>query len=498
MGGRRVLLHCDARDEVGMGHLMRTLAIAQMARRRGWAVSAVGEVGAMGIALADRLVPGMPFRSAGGEELARELRTAAADGTAVIHLDTYADVPAPVGGGALVSTMQDGAYGAREADLAIDANLGSERFFHRPERSVHQLAGIDAAVIREQVLGQRGVTRTRGDRPRVLVVLGGTDAAGLTARVVAAFDRVTTPLHLTVVDARGRADVQVAARASPHAVRVIGFADDLPAVASAHDLAVTAAGTTVWDFASIGIPMALLCVADNQRRGYREVVEHGLAAALGEPPHDDLAARVADLSGLLSSPRMLHEERRRLMQVVDGLGTWRIVASWEQLVDRAPQRSVPPAAFDVRDAGAADAQILFDWRNDETTRGNSRTHGPLRWEDHRSWLDRVLADEDRQLLIIEQDESPVATVRWDRRAGTDWEVSLTVAPEQRGRGLAAGVLAAGEEALRVERPHRLLAGIHVDNRASIRLFERAGYLPHLPPSAEGFLTLAKWRLPQNR
>lgn len=492
MTRRRALLHCNAGLEFGMGHLMRTLAVADAARELGWHVRIIGDLDPAARDVTARLAPGVDVRSARGEELHRDLERGALD-VDVVHLDTYWEVPDLSASAALLSNMQDGAYGVRAADLAIDANLGSERSFVDPQLSASHLAGIDAAVVRAQVRRQRAGEEPTAGAPSVLVVMGGTDPQGLTPRVIAALDGIDVPLRVTVIDPRARPEVRSAAAASTHRVEVIGFAPDLPALARRHDLAVTAAGTSVWDFACMGLPMALVCVVDNQRIGYREVVGRGLATGLGEPPHDDLERLVAGLRDTLGDREELAREGERLRRSVDGLGTWRILSAWEQLI------TVPPMPADRRGAGSRlatidDAEILFEWRNDPRTRGSSRSQDPLDWEDHRAWVARTIDDPDRRLLIVEAEGVPVATCRWDRHGDADWEVSITVAPEQRGRGLASSVLAAAEEALDVASPSRLIAVVHADNGASLKLFQRAGYLPQTPPDERGFLTLARWRL----
>ena len=172
-----------------------------------------------------------------------------------------------------------------------------------------------------------------------------------------------------MIDPRRREEVVSAAESSRHAVEVLGFVDDLPAIARDHDLAVTAAGTSVWDFACMGLPMALVCVADNQRVGYRQVVERGLAIGLGEPPHQSLEERIGLLADLLESPESLAETAAALKRIVDGLGSWRIVTSWEQLLSTPPQVG-PRTALSARPAMIDDGQKLFEWRNDPTVRLN--------------------------------------------------------------------------------------------------------------------------------
>ncbi|WP_311257707.1 bifunctional UDP-2,4-diacetamido-2,4,6-trideoxy-beta-L-altropyranose hydrolase/GNAT family N-acetyltransferase [Microbacterium sp. WCS2018Hpa-9] len=493
MSGRRVLLHCNAGVESGMGHLMRTLTVARAARDRGWSASVFGDVDGVGADILRRMDPELELFTTDGAGASIGDFADRARGVDVIHLDSYQEVPDLSSLGPLISNMQDGPFGVRDADLAIDANLASQRTFASPERSLNHLAGIDAAVVRTQVRAQRDVRTTPSAVPRVLVVMGGTDPHGVTARVVAAFDRVPSRLEITVIDPRRRAEVTSAAESSRHSVEVLGFVDDLPAIARGHDLAVTAAGTSVWDFACMGLPMALVCVADNQRAGYHQVIERGLAIGLGEPPHESLDERIGLLADLLDSPESLAETAAELKRIVDGLGSWRIVASWEQLLNTRPHVA-PRSAVIARPATIDDGQMLFEWRNDATVRLNSRSRGEIDWESHRDWLARSLDDPDRRLLMIESDGMPVATCRWDRRSEDEWEISITVAPESRGRGIAASAVNAAESTLTAGPPVRLVAAVHRDNVASRRLFERAGYLPHLPADEDGFLAMAKWRL----
>lgn len=130
----------------------------------------------------------------------------------------------------------------------------------------------------------------------------------------------------------------------------------------------------------------------------------------------------------------------------------------------------------VRDATEADAALLHGWRDDPLTRHWSRNTAEVPFADHLNWLRGVLASDQRLLLVAESPEGPLGSVRFDQVTDGVWEVSITVAPERRGRGLAAEILAAGEHALVARRPAKtVLASVHRDNAASARLFERAGY-----------------------
>jgi RimJ/RimL family protein N-acetyltransferase len=117
----------------------------------------------------------------------------------------------------------------------------------------------------------------------------------------------------------------------------------------------------------------------------------------------------------------------------------------------------------------ADADLLLRWRNDPDTRLASHHTGVVGPGEHLTWLSRTLADSDRRLLVAEEFGTPVGTVRIDRREGVS-DLSWTVAPEARGRGVATRMV--------TQVVHELSGPIHAQVKAghlaSVRVAERAG------------------------
>lgn len=137
------------------------------------------------------------------------------------------------------------------------------------------------------------------------------------------------------------------------------------------------------------------------------------------------------------------------------------------------------AAVQVRPATAADAALLLAWANDPDTRAASFHTERIAPDEHTAWLARSLTLPTRRLFIGMVGEEPVGQVRLDVGEAGEAEVGISIAPERRGRGLGAGLLAAGIEAGR--RDHelavdRFVARVRLGNEASIRLFEGAGFV----------------------
>ena len=123
-----------------------------------------------------------------------------------------------------------------------------------------------------------------------------------------------------------------------------------------------------------------------------------------------------------------------------------------------------------------DSADLLAWRNDPLTRTNSRSTDPVTQEEHAAWLSRVLADPNRRVWIGLEGETTVGTASAVRHDDGSVERSVTVAPDARGRHLAA-VLVAGavEEAKSLWPDARLRAEIKPDNAASRKAFEACGF-----------------------
>ncbi|OQB75894.1 MAG: hypothetical protein BWX92_02310 [Deltaproteobacteria bacterium ADurb.Bin135] len=126
-------------------------------------------------------------------------------------------------------------------------------------------------------------------------------------------------------------------------------------------------------------------------------------------------------------------------------------------------------AIRLRPATMKDADILLEWRNDPETRKASHNTAEVQRNDHISWLSRTLGNPDRRLYVAEENGDPVGTVRADFSDGV-WELSWTVSPRARGRGVAKRMVAV----LANEISDPIRAEVKTGNISSARIAEHAG------------------------
>jgi spore coat polysaccharide biosynthesis predicted glycosyltransferase SpsG/L-amino acid N-acyltransferase YncA len=556
----RVLLRCDGGGPLGVGHVIRSLALAEAAVDAGHEVVVAGHFEGSflqgQLAAAPVEVAQLSAWAADGDlqpliDLVRRLRPD------VLHVDSYLApdrlrvLVTSTGGGAglgdedptslVVSNMEDGTFGRRPADVVVDPTFGAELSARPADGTPWLLRGSRYTPVRQRVIDAR--RRASDDRASdhrasdhrasddrgpddnvggvgqvarsVLVVMGGTDPVGLAPGAVELLARTGLALEVTAIAVGENAErVRAAAQGSRLSLNVLAPVDDLAAMMSAHDLVISAAGTSIWELCCIGVPTAVAWAVDNQREGYERVVAAGAAIGLCGPElgryelgGDERA--VDRLKRALTDPEVRARLVRAGRQIVDGLGAWRVVRTWEQAL-AVP--SPPEIGFDpmvARPATPEDSRQLWQWRNDPVTRAGSRSSAEVSWDDHLRWFTASLTRTDRVLLVVEDPAGPAGTVRWDlvrERDGEpggshEWEVSITVAPERRGQNLGRPLLRAGEVALAEKTSgvtrsggtevHAYLAVVRIDNQSSMRLFETSAYLPDLPPDPGGFMRFRK-------
>jgi ribosomal protein S18 acetylase RimI-like enzyme len=132
-------------------------------------------------------------------------------------------------------------------------------------------------------------------------------------------------------------------------------------------------------------------------------------------------------------------------------------------------------ALVLRRATAGDAPFVLECRNDPDAVRHSMTGTPVAAGDHESWFAHRLEHPESPLWVGEVDGVRVGNVRLDVD-GPVGEVGIAVHPSARGAGHGRALLAAMlAEAARAGRVREVVARVHRDNAASLRLFRGAGF-----------------------
>jgi UDP-2,4-diacetamido-2,4,6-trideoxy-beta-L-altropyranose hydrolase len=333
-----LLVRTDAGAELGMGHAMRCLALAQAWRGRGGEVrfrmadppkSLEARLPAEGMALEQAsAAPGSREDAAATAERARGL------GAEAVVLDGYqfgADYR-----GALrrqceapVLVIDDlGGEGPWEADVLLNQNLhAQEAMYPGYTPGAELLLGPRFALLRAEIRAVGARPPRTGEVRTILVTFGGADPVDATSRFLPALASLSRSRKVGVLvgpaNAR-RERLRAAASEVSSGIEVLTAGSDYPRLLAEADLVVTAAGSTCWELCFLGVPFVTVVLAENQTAIAASLDAAGAAVDLGW--HGSLAvarlaATLAELAADAPRRRAMGEAGQRL---VDGLGAERV------------------------------------------------------------------------------------------------------------------------------------------------------------------------------
>ncbi len=131
--------------------------------------------------------------------------------------------------------------------------------------------------------------------------------------------------------------------------------------------------------------------------------------------------------------------------------------------------------MDFRKAEANDVMTVYDWANDPVTRSQSFNTEVIAFEDHITWFENKLKDNNHQILIFSDDIGhSKGMVRFDQHRDHS-VIGINVAPDERGKGYATPMLSLAIEAYSIEGLMPIYAYIKEANIASVKSFSRAGF-----------------------
>ena len=473
---RAVLIRADSSVDLGTGHVMRCLALAEELRERKFAVTFA--IRAAAGDLRDRVSEqGYPCLDPGTDPGAEpeRLRTGLGRRADWIVVDHYGRDARWLESARIAarSRLVIDDLGDRQlsAEVLVDGNLDATcaKYEGRVPRSTRLLLGPRYALLRSEFVQARSnVPEVREKVERIVVSMGGSDPANATAMAVAAVRSALPGVWIDVI--LGLANMN-AIRPADRRLAVHRDVRSMSDLLLGADLAVGAAGTSALERCAIGLPMVNLRLADNQDGVASAMAEAGLAVDAGRYPHIDARELERAVASLAENHDLRSRMRSAGMQAVDGLGVRRVAG----IVD----------GVRLRRARWSDRRRLWEWANDPHTRMNSLAPEPIPFVTHEDWLRRRLADPTCELLVGQSGRGPIGQMRLDRYRDRG-EVSISVAPEHRG-GTGRLLLEAGLSRWARRHPGlRLVARIKDGNTPSQRMFERCGF--QLIDETSGVLT----------
>lgn len=348
-----LIVRADANQQIGAGHVMRCLALAEAWQDHGGEVVFVGDIVAN---LRDRLsengiktiaVSAIYPDPADFESVRTVVEWIAASPESIwIVVDGYRF---DVGYLSLLKALKVSLLVIDDtvslpfypADIVLNQGAGAADLNYPPAVGTKFLLGEHYRMIRREFRMLGTVDREPPRRSeRLMIAMGGADSRNVTGQLLAAFaksacsdmaiDVVVGPANRYVNELR-----DMVASLDMSETRLL-LQPYMPEVMCRADMAISAGGSTLCELAFMGVPCLAITVASNQEREVDSLDARGVVRSLGAWEELDATTVVSACVQLISDSRTRGQMIQAGRRIVDGCGADRVVESMLGVANGTP------------------------------------------------------------------------------------------------------------------------------------------------------------------
>ena len=223
-----------------------------------------------------------------------------------------------------IMVIDDLADRSHDCDLLLDQNYYCNletRYDGLTPPNCRKLLGPSFVLLRDEFQKVKHQVRVRDGRvTRVLVFLGGSDPENFTAKVLGALDQLNrSDITIDVVVGASnihRSDIENICRKRPK-TNFHFQVDNLAELMLGADLAIGAGGATTWERCFLGLPTLTIVIADNQLQTTLDLDAVGIIWYLGIADKLSVSDLAEAIFNALSNPTRLREMSARAIQFMN-------------------------------------------------------------------------------------------------------------------------------------------------------------------------------------
>jgi UDP-2,4-diacetamido-2,4,6-trideoxy-beta-L-altropyranose hydrolase len=473
-----VFMRCDGGVTLGMGHVMRCIALGHMLKKHftiTFLVRATDNTVYDWIQAQGFECTTLSRHENAQDELKEILQNVHDTAASMIVLDGYqfkTDYQQRLlDAGVKVIAIDDlhDWYHPAHAIINHAPNISPSAYQCAP--TTRLLLGCNYAMLRPELLAAAAKPRTLQQANSFMISMGAADVHNHTeffARILSTLYPGAT-LHLLVSSLNPHL-TSIEAFYQRHATQVqlhLNLASNqLTSLLLRVDAVVCPASTIALEACATGCTLITGYSAANQQGILAGLIERQAAFSLGAFENIDESTTRDTLAAWMNDTALRRNQLEQQRMLIDGKSGYRLVQSFMELAKD----------ITVRKANADDVQLYFDWANDPQVRANSFQTSDITWSEHESWFRCVLNNSANTLYLYSIGEKPASQMRL-KLDGNTATINYSVSTDFRGQGLGTWLLMHIALKTRIELPEvkTLIGWVKKNNIPSLRAFEKAGY-----------------------
>ena len=223
-------------------------------------------------------------------------------------------------------------------DILLNQNIAVMEGIYSCESYTRLLLGPKYALIRQEFLRARNsfIRRFPRKAKNILVTFGGWDHKNLTLRVLQAIETLNDPetvIKVVVGELNQHIGVlrSIVAKSQSNFEILTNVGNDMPALMKWADLVITTVGITLWELCLFLVPTMVGLVSDNIVANHRKkdiasaLADMGAVENLGWLAERDIQELAEDIDKCIHDPKLRKSMSGSMTRVVDGRGAERAV-----------------------------------------------------------------------------------------------------------------------------------------------------------------------------
>jgi len=336
------------------------------------------------------------------------------------------------------------------------------------------LLGTKYALLRTPFLHLAKQPKEYGGVNNAFVCFGGSDYNNITQRVVErllSFNCIDKIFVITGGAYTHKVELQILSDQS--AGKILYYsnieAELLAEIMYNSDFAVIPCSSILWECMAAKLPVVTGYYVDNQKQNSDYFFDKNIGCVVG-----DFNVNMFNEKDVLALSQTNIDV---VANYIDGDSASRLKNEINEL-----------SMYKLRKATVDDAKLLFDWANDDEVRATAVVKKKIEWEEHVSWLIGKLKNSQTHIYILSgRNSENIGIVRFEKDIDT-FVISYSIDKIHRKKGMGHLILQLGIKKMKEIVPQcKFRASVQQDNIASNKIFEKLKFKLEKTEIVKGYI-----------
>jgi len=356
--------------------------------------------------------------------------------------------------------IDDLVEGKQVADLVINHSPGVKESDYKIEEGTKLALGLNFALLRKSFIEvNRNKLKKRNKIKNIYISFGGADAndfSFIAVNEVLKLDFIET-INVVLGAAYMNKDIFRLNNSRLNIYKNITEKEVFKLMEDT-DLAIVPASTTSIELASLGIPMILGYFVDNQKRIYQGFISNNSVTGIENYNNFNFES----LGGLIEAINTSGKLKTQQLKLLNFFNN----SIKNNILELFKFNSIT-----IRKACEVDMTFVFNLSNESIVRLNSYNTNKIELNEHKEWFSKQIKKKDVLFYIIEFQNNAIGQVRFNIKE--DYSViGISISNSYRGKGLASESLKLAVSKYFQKNSLPIYAYIKKTNKSSVTLFEK--------------------------